>query len=108
MILATAAVFALNRAVWLGRPWARWFPRFWLAQAMNLTMTCLLILVGIPDFQGGAHVISLVLAGLVVFHSVRNNKRFAEERRRLTEEEDPELEERKQAIRALIRDDDEE
>ena len=107
MILATAAVFALNRAVWIGRPWARWFPRFWLAQAMNLTITCLLILVGIPDFQGQARVVSLVLAGLVVFHSVRNNKRYAEERRLLQQGEDPELQRRKQAIRSLIRDDEE-
>jgi len=99
---------ALNRAVFLGPPWARWFPRFWLIQALNLGLTCYLILVGIPDFRGGAHVISLFLAGLFVFHSVKNNQRFAEERRRLGSMEDTEVEARRKAIHALIREDGEE
>ncbi len=108
IILSAAALFALNRTVFLGPPWARWFPRFWLIQALNLGMTCYLILAGIPDFRGGLHIISLVLAGLFVFHSVKNNRRFEVERRQLGSMEESDLDERRKAIHALIREDGEE
>ena len=104
-LLGAAGVLAINRVTFLGPPWASWYPRFWTVQVVNLAMTIYLIVWGIPDFRGGTtHVVNLVLAALIVFHSVRNNGRFARERLKHRQVLDDETKARQDAVRARLKD----
>lgn len=108
-LLGAASVLAINRLAFLGPPWASWFPRFWFIQLLNLVATVYLILWGIPDFREGAtHIVDLVLAALIVFHSVRNNQRFQKERLKLARAYDEETLARMDAVRERVAEDAEE
>jgi hypothetical protein len=93
VLLSVFGLLAINRAVHLGEDWYTRRRFFWSVQALNLLGACFLVSVGVPEFQGPLRVINLLLAGLLVWHILLNNRRLTaalrERSRAAAQDEDP-------------------
>lgn len=89
-LLGVFALLAINRAVHLGEGWYTRRRLFWSVQVLNLLGACFLVSVGVPEFQGPLRVINLLLAGLLVWHILLNNRRLTAALREAARAEAPE------------------
>lgn len=87
VLLSVFALLAINRAVHLGEDWYTRRRLFWSVQVLNLLGACFLVSVGVPEFQGPLRVINLLLAGLLVWHILLNNRRLTAALRELAHAE---------------------
>jgi uncharacterized RDD family membrane protein YckC len=89
-LLSVFALLAINRAVHLGEGWYTRRRLFWTVQLLNLLGACLLVTIGVPEFQGALRPINLLFAGLLVWHILLNNRRLTAAYREATRAEAPE------------------
>lgn len=76
ILLGVVALLALNRVIFLGERWFDHQARFWTIQVLNLLGASALSFWGIPAFADQLRVVSWLMAGLLVFHIVHNNRRL--------------------------------
>ena len=76
LLFATVGLMLANRALHLGEQWYRRKALFWTIQLLNFTGACLLVTLGIPGFTGVLRIVNLMLAGLLVLHTVQNNRHY--------------------------------
>lgn len=102
LLLGTVTLMVANRALHVG---ARWHERrglFWTVQLLNFSLACLLVTVGIPGFSGILRIVNLMLAGLLILHTVQNNRRYGEAWRELGPAVDDDLEARRAQVLARM------
>ena len=102
VILAVAAVLAINRLIWVGESHRRL--KWIVVQVLNLVAVCYMVLWGVPDFEGGMKIANYVLAALIVFHSIQNGRRLKAEERESAADADSELEQARAEVRARLKD----
>lgn len=102
VILGVAALLGVNRLIWVGERFFR--AKFLGIQALNLAGACFMVLWGVPDFEGGMAIANYVLAALIVFHSIQNNRRLQSEAAERSAGVDEDLEARRAEVRARLKD----
>ena len=101
VILAVAALLGINRLIWVGTRHRR--VRFFSIQILNILGACYMVLWGVPQFTGQLKVANYVLAAVIVFHAVQNNRRVQREARERDEEGDRDEDARRAAVRARLK-----
>ncbi len=76
LLMGTVALMVANRAVHIGERWYERKAVFWGIQLSNFLVACALVTFGIPGFQGPLRIVNLLLAGLLILHTVQNNRRY--------------------------------
>lgn len=102
VILAAAALLGINRLIWVGRRYRR--ARFFGIQLLNILGASYMILWGVPQFTGQLVVANYVLAAVIVFHAVQNNRRVQREAEERSDESDEEEDARRAAVLARLKD----
>jgi len=101
VILAVAALLGINRLIWVGRRHRR--ARFFSIQALNIAGASYMILWGVPQFTGQLAVANYVLAAVIVFHAVQNNRRVQREAQEASQDDASEDDARRAAVRARLK-----
>ena len=76
LLLGTVGLMLANRALHLGEHWYRRRAVFWAVQLSNFAVACLLVTFGIPGFTGVLRIVNLMLGGLLILHTVQNNRHY--------------------------------
>ncbi len=83
LLMGTIGLMVANRALHIGEHWYRRRVLFWTLQLTNFIVSCLLVTVGIAGFTGSLRIVNLMLAGLLILHTVQNNRHYLAARRGL-------------------------
>ncbi len=76
LLFGTVGLMIANRALHVGERWYRRKALFWTIQLANFAVACVLVTVGIPGFTGVLRIVNLMLAGLLILHTVQNNRHY--------------------------------
>lgn len=105
IILAVAALLGANHLATMGKDFHRRRAVFYGMQVANLLAACFLVVHGIPGFHPPMGVVKYLLAALLIFHIVQNNRKLQRRlvalRKRGSEEE---REARRQAVLDKLQD----
>jgi len=75
-VLAVAALLGCNHLATMGKDFHRRRAVFFGIQLANLAAACFLVVVGIPGFVPPLGVVKYLLAALLIFHIVQNNRKL--------------------------------
>ena len=105
IILAVAALLGANHLATMGQDFHQRRAVFYGIQLANLAAACFLVVYGIPGFAPPLGIVKYLLAGLLIFHIVQNNRKL---QRRLValrkEGSEEEREARRQAVLDKLKD----
>ncbi len=103
LLFGTVGLMLANRALHLGEHWYRRKALFWTLQLLNFAGACLLVTLGIPGFTGVLRIVNLMLAGLLVLHTVQNNRHYLLAWQEAETPQDAEREARRAEVLARLR-----
>ncbi|HJN76715.1 MAG TPA: hypothetical protein QGF58_22490 [Myxococcota bacterium] len=101
VIVGVAALLGINRLIWVGKRHRR--IRFFGIQLLNILGACYMILWGVPQFTGQLQVANWVLAAVIVFHAVQNNRRVQREAQEASDDDTDEDDARRAAVMARLK-----
>ena len=102
LLCAVAALLGFNNLLFKIPRWHTRRLAFWGLQSMNLGTIVALLAIGIPGFSGATTAINWVLGLLLVMHVVSNNGKLVRAVRDAPSATDPEVEAKREQLKAAL------
>lgn len=102
LLCAVAALLGVNNLLFKIPGWFNKRVFFWSLQAVNLGSIVALLAVGIPGFAGATTAINWVLGLLLIMHVIGNNGKLVEALRGNASEDESEVNERREQMKAAL------
>lgn len=102
LLCAVAALLGFNNLLFKIPRWHAKRLAFWALQTLNLATIVALLAIGIPGFSGATTAINWVLGLLLVMHVVSNNGKLVRAVRDAPLEVDPDVEAKRERLKAAL------